>query len=116
MALHAHEIVRFKAALERSVKAPSASEIAGFIARLKRISIETLHERLAEPAVGRKWRRDLAQAEVDRRDKPVGAFAGGGAPSLRRPDVPGWGRWLAGSLIAGSSAAVIYTAYLVWSM
>jgi hypothetical protein len=99
----------------RGAGRPNPGEVSAFKARLKKLPLEILREKLGGPALGLKWQRELAEAEMDDREPEVDEEA---PPAIivRRRSVPLWGRWLAALLIAGSSAVLLYTAYELWMM
>lgn len=93
---------------------PNPGQVSAFKARLKKLPLETLREKLGGPALGLKWQRELAEEEMEEREPAADAAAPSPAAPVRRRSVPAWGRWLASILIIGSSAILLYTAYEVW--
>lgn len=98
----------------RPAPAPKPGEVSAFKARLKSIPLATLLDKLAGPAQGQQWQRELAQEEADGREPDAESQASAAPP--RRRKVPLWGTVLASVLIAASSAVVAYTAYQLWLM
>lgn len=99
----------------RGAGRPNPGEVSAFKARLRKLPLEILREKLGGPALGLKWQRELAEAEMEDREPEADEDAPPAVVMRRRP-VPLWGRWLAAILIAGSSAILLYTAYELWMM
>jgi hypothetical protein len=111
VALDSEEVNRLRTSLKSSSQPASRTEVAAFKARLKALSLPGLKKQLDDRVIGRKWKRDLANAEIDRRTAKAGAVADVTAVITARKRTVGLWSWvIAGVLVAISVAAMGYAA------
>lgn len=95
------------------------SEKSAFKKGLSGISLETIRAKLDGTTITRKWKRDLVEAELARRevdsdDDDVAEATDGvytGRPWIRQVV-----RFVAGGIIGGCVVILLYAAYEVWTM
>lgn len=89
-------------------------EVSTFKKGLESISLDTIRERLVSRTISRKWKRDLVEAEFERRVAQEVDERGDVAPEVsRRRASRGWGKWLAALIIGGCISIVVYTIYQI---
>jgi hypothetical protein len=129
MALDPRTGNRLKDALGRTVAVEKPADAKAFKAKLKALSLPAIRKQLDSGIISRKWKRDLAEAEFDRRDEEEDQArrdteaddertAAGTATSKRRRNA-GMARtinWVGGVLIAASIVVIGYAAYELWRM
>ena len=117
---------RLKDALGRTVAVEKPADAKAFKTKLKSLSLQAIRKQLDTGIISRKWKRDLAEAEVARRDEEEDEArrdrderAAAGAGSSKKRKATGVTRtinWVGGVLIAASVLVILYAAYEVWQM
>jgi len=92
----------------------SRSEVNAFKKGLLDVSLETIRDRLAGKSITRKWKRDLVEAELARREEDDPEDDAG----MDEPSKPKTGRrngrWAAAAIIGVCILIILYTAIQLW--
>jgi hypothetical protein len=91
----------------------SPIEISTFKKGLRGISLDVIRERL-DGQISRKWKRDLVEAELERRMEDEEVEDSAQENPAQRMRTRGWGRWAASAIIVGCSLIILYALFESW--